>query len=118
VTNQELRELDDWIAINVMGLKFNGHHWVLKSDENLCAKLGGHCPEYTTDPAAAMAVLEKCAATNAAGKTITIVIFSELEHGRFGVGCEAAYEKDEIDPQFATTLPLAICLFARKLFEK
>ena len=69
MTDKELRELDAWIAGCVMGWKLvSGTKFKIKPDEYfvhsvLGVVLSGNesnpfCP--TTDPAAAMMVLEKC----------------------------------------------------------
>jgi len=65
-------------------------------------------PHYTTDPAAAMAVLERCAEKEA--KEFDGVQIDKLESGWIVSTCE-------VDAH-APTLPLAITLFAKKLFEK
>lgn len=63
-------------------------------------------PLYTTDPAAAMQVLEKCA------EKVAILDFITLAKGPDGwlvASCLAQAE--------AETLPLTICKFARELFK-
>lgn len=76
-------------------------------------------PCYTTSPAEAMRVLEKCAERGKASEH-NILIYQPVgqEPAKWAVGAEFVYVDDEIEPCFADTLELAICLFARKLFEK
>ena len=114
-TDTELRELDAWIAVNVFGATAaldrgfacrdgDDRHTVRFSKEAGWTV----CPLYTTDPAAAMSVLEKC-----------------VEKENDGVVCGRLREKwcatrNGWGGGFheAQTLPLAICLFARELFKE
>ncbi len=102
LNEKELNELDEWIAINVMGLKLNANGMIetwpdpkrpeLRDD--LCVQ------NYTTDKAAAMEVLEKCCEKEVVridGKAIV------LDDGGWIEG---------------DTLQLSICLFAKELFQK
>jgi hypothetical protein len=124
MTDKELRELDVEIAIKVFGYK-----WALFSDgisqlephtSKWIERHGGKwvdspsgeldtvgAPHYTTDPAAAMAVLEKCAEKCC----LTMeMIYYDGPHWRI-------YVEDIDGAAYAPTLPLAIALFAKKLYE-
>lgn len=136
---QELRELDAWIAEHVMGTKNmfglkkrgfwyrpNAHGytdrqseaWQLPFEEAKKHEYphGGHddrvtvceieIPSYTSNPAAAMQVLEKCAEK-------TTVALNQGTTGWFISDCDK-----KLRFAVAETLPLAICLFAKKLFSK
>lgn len=119
MNDTELRELDAWIAEHVMG-------WTIFKTTDDWHKAGSptsrtiqvldqtphfDIPKYTTDPAAAMMVLEKCGSEN------TIAIYFGTD-GVWHVEHENIYE-DRVDFQAkAETLPLAICLFAKQLFSK
>lgn len=67
-------------------------------------------PAYSTDPAAAMTVLEKCAERLG---NYSVQIIGSPKHGYSITG-----SGERMEQCFADTLPLAICLFARALFEK
>lgn len=155
MTNQELREMDAWIAEHVMGWQWfrfrmkktdtaknagkgydrwqqlipPGDNWHLHPKYNAIKQPQGK-GQYledetdlsmfkpTTDRAAAMEVLEKCVQSNVAGVQGNVEIFQEPMNGLFGICYTAAYKKKSIEPVFAETLPLAICLFSRKLFSQ
>jgi hypothetical protein len=139
MTEQELRELDAWIAEHVMGYKwFLFHHdesltrqpyFLLSQPSTWQVRHGGTLVEqgpkpteekdlgsvykYTTDPAYAMEVLKKCAE-----KWIVTV-----ELGKDGSGQSYAWVArlnlgTEDNFKCAPTLELAICLFAKQLFAK
>jgi hypothetical protein len=76
--------------------------WWISPDETEAA---ADCEEYTTDPAAAMLVLEKC--NERLGGTA--VCIATLGDNFFVWTGSLSQTKGE-------TLPLAICLFAQKLF--
>ena len=124
MTDKELRELDAWIAEHVMG-------WITECHEDRVLffppdldtekkrrkwSYGISINRYTTDPAAAMMVLEKC-----------IMYLSDKfgsvdldHHGKFEIAAmmRGEYAADTENDVDAETLPLAICLFAKKLFSK
>lgn len=129
MTTQELRELDEWIAEHVMEYRW----WfdVLALECMLCRpdetwperkgfKLHDGKPfgakdfsdlslfKPTTDPAAAMMVLEKC--ISGAGRSAFLTKTSDGWIVGFATGKSLS--------AFAETLPLAICLFAKQLFSK
>ena len=123
MNNQELRKLDAWIAERVMGYQCgfwaefaasgppatNGRIW-MTLDKPVDAHGIPFCP--TTDPAAALAVLEKCFKHN---EDTTVEIYVGAgegpEYKRYWcVGDGRVYGMSE-------TLPLAICLFAKELFK-
>ena len=117
---KELRDLDLWIAEHVMAYT-RGHPGGCAKEywQPPPYKFGvipvEKVPKFTTNPADAMAVLEKCAekctvtiecAKNASGDWQAMV--SRLnQEGRKTV---------EDFCKVADTLPLAICLFSKKIF--
>ena len=108
-TEKELRELDAWIYKHVM--KFLNSDF---RDEN-SNELWNHHKAFspTTDPAAAMLVLERCVEKNDLYDAI-VVSFNNNQW----IVSSFCNEANEIKEQegVAETLPLAICLFAKKLF--
>lgn len=117
MTTTELRDLDAYIAEHVFGATRaidkgfacgdgDDRHTVrFNRDEGWTA-----CPFYTTDSAAAIKVLERCAER-----------FEHLEimrtcEGKYMVWVHGRglYKRDRI----ANTLPLAICLLAQQLFKE
>lgn len=137
MTEKELRELDAWIAEHVMGLAQEyavmkcGRFYRPKSCgyTDSIAEAGRYSkadalreivrgepmkiipfptPRYTTNPAAAMMVLEKCAQ-----KYTNLEI--EFIDGTWTVG---RWRGSNTTEATAETLPLAICLFARELYSK
>jgi hypothetical protein len=98
MTQKELRELDAWVAENVIG-------WHL-TDIDMTSE---DYPRYTTDHAAAMEVLKKCAFGNR--------ITCWYSDGTWNVDNLRGYASYEHEAQ-AETLELAICIFAKKLFSK
>ena len=127
-TEKELRELEAWIAEHVMGYEerqcYNGSQriegqtfWVCKGRQVVAPSFNGkhRFPPFATDPAAAMQVLEKCAEMlrkdcNSVEILRNTTGWAVCSLYRDGFGHE---EHDTVE---AETLPLAICLFARKLF--
>ena len=116
MTATELRQLDAWIAENVMG---NQQRKIRVTDGRKLVryeflKVGTNeiCPEYTTDPAAAMEVLKKCCEAMAVNVEIWKAGNGEwvcrMVSGRNSRNCVGT----------ANTIELAICLFAKKLFTK
>lgn len=106
----ELRELDAWIAFHVTQKTTS----LIKINESNCWLV----PRYSAEGDAAMAVLEKCAEK-------TSVSITKDADEKFSVEWWIAEPKG-IAPiegsrwhQIVTaqTLPLAICLFAKKLFN-
>lgn len=106
---KQMRELDSWTAEHVMGWAFrmnysgSGNEW---HDSEGCERSSSP-DSYTTDPAAAMQVLEKCSQGQA------IKVWYSTVHKQWACADDGCF-----DTQYAATLPLAICLFAKKLFEK
>jgi hypothetical protein len=120
MTNTELRELDAWIAENVMGWKRanflssygKGRFMVSRETGDIMAyDLKGEGFQPTTDPAAAMEVLKKCGKT----KKNAIEIFC-LRPDENRSGKESYWVNDPKTE--SETLELAIALFAKKLFTK
>lgn len=118
MSDQELRELDAWIAEHVMAYK-RGHPGGCKVEywQPPPFKFGvipvDRLPRFTTDQAAAMEVLKKCmeyvdghcqrSLVSVRPKEVALV----TEFGAF-----TSYTGN------ADTFELAICLFAQKLFSK
>lgn len=109
MTEKEMRELDAWIAENVFGETVESgavySKDFTKDEMGFCLTgIAYPVPNYTTDPAAAMTVLEKCAEKD---PTISI---QKCQNGwrAFSINAHA------LD---CDTLPLAIAKLARKLFE-
>ena len=107
MSTQELRELDAWIEINLFGrvdVKVEGSTFgeISWDSDKMPVR------QFSTDPAAAMQVLEKCCekldAPDKYNPGVSPIVKSV---GRFWVG-----------NQNGQTLPLAICLFAKQLFTK
>jgi hypothetical protein len=112
MNEKEMRELDCWLAINVMGNSIHnaasakGEQWYWSAVNNCVMDSYAHSFKPTDDPAAAMQVLEKCC-----NKT-TLAI----NHGTTGWWVSDCDKKSRF--AVAETLPLAICLLARKVFAK
>jgi hypothetical protein len=121
LTEQEIVELNGWIAVNVMkwesvfsGLGFRYWHdgyefteWVSGEAIPYPRKLF----KPTTDPAAAMLVLERCLEKEE-------LVISKSPHG-FLIESHDTNQYETCDSDIyaeAPTLPLAICLFAKQLF--
>jgi len=103
----EQRELDAWIAENVMGWDLGeskpGHGWPWFGEFGFGDEQE-KIPHYTTDPAAAMEVLKKCSEET---------YITTRRHKR----CWSMSGSNGMTIE-AETLELAICLFAKKLFSK
>lgn len=140
MSDTELRELDAWIAEHVMGWTVKSrtsphsgssreHFWFEPGNDiepkyrgltytmSPSGNVGGErcAPEiahYTTDPAAAMWVLEKCC--DDAPNAVEII----HEFNPWEVRTRKSNKPGDFLEVHAETLPLAICLFARKLFSK
>lgn len=150
MNDKEMRELDAWVAEHVMGLppcyvvikrglfyRLGDRGYTSKMSEagrytleEAKAREWRHdeqvtyapwqCEKYTTDPAAAMLVLEKCVARCILSRAeIGIGEYSDLD-GFQGFKVHAfCFSSQKVEASsVAETLPLAICLFAKKLFQK
>lgn len=126
LTPEQHAELNAWIAENVIGLVSIGQdaemqerwlpkeiHAVIKriSYEELSNHFLYEIPEYATSPADAMEVLEKCA--EKVSDAIRYRVNYNRPDGKHGFSC---FEIPQVVA--AETLPLAIVLFAKALFEK
>lgn len=112
-----MRELDAWVAENVM-------EWTNIEPHPNCGFLGD-CPTgsksrcavsyLTTDPAAAFAVLEKC------GDKASMTVVKGETTGEWYVIADRSetypMPNGELPNAKAETLALAVCLFARKLYD-
>lgn len=126
----EQRELDAWIAEHVMGYRWylltekSGQYCALHQPSHWQERLGAvpvdhprkddkrevDVPCYTTDPAAAMEVLRRCLKHyGKRGGSIRIHF-----NGQSGFGLS---DNDNRHFTFAAPIELAICQFARRLFE-
>jgi hypothetical protein len=133
VSETELRELDAWIAENVMGweLAKDEYHarmslsksYCISSDKTVCF---GHQGQFslfkpTTNPAAAMELLKKCGEQGILKGEFKLPV-SIFRRGDLqwvvSENCEDAPEHEFYIVVEAETLELAICLFAKKLFTK
>lgn len=112
IEKEELIDLSYWIA----GKLFDKHAFEPHPINNsLCEICNKNChddihiwPHYTTDPAAAMIVLEKCLERTKDDPCLYIgKLDSEYLIGSEIIGVEGC----------SKTLPLAIALFARELFS-
>ena len=122
LTPAQLRELDAWIAEHLFGTTITDDYSKVGEPNHAYRPwigVSGTVPRYTTDPAAAMQVLEKCADD-------TSITITRDADGQFSVEWWADEVKG-VEPipgskwhqiKTAPTLPLAICLFARELFKE
>ena len=114
MTEQELRELDAWIASNIFNLEvFN--HKIMGPILMVCSSTGDSVrtpiPAYTTCSAAAMLVLERCLEhDNKYGHKPSLVLTKNEE------GFNLINVGFELHKTTSSTFPLTICLFAKKLF--
>ena len=98
LTPAQLSELDSWIDLHVM-----------QSPQGQAI-----CRSYHADPAAAMQVLEKCATQfDLLGDDHAVCISRAM--GSWEVMESDTSKGIRVE---ASTLPIAICLFARDLFEE
>lgn len=111
MSTKEMRELDAWIHEHVFGKCLFDEHRI---NNALCRKCCMDCSSEThrvksptTDPAAAMEVLRICAK-----KDVTIQIRKQ-DSGEWCV-----WDVQSWSDGTASTLELAICLYAKKLFTK
>lgn len=124
MSEKELRELDAWIAEHVMGCKpwdeekvrciLQPNEFVLSIPSKIVrARIGaGQTADFepTSNHASAMMVLEKCF------ERVGLIDMSRVKVEPFNF-CVGATYKTGCESE-ASTLPLAICLFAKKLFTK
>lgn len=130
MTDSEMRELDAWIAEHVFGYRwfafeggkgnrfcdlqipstFQERHGGIQCDAPLVGyerDIGG-VPRYSKEARPALEVLEKCF------DKVGLIDAHRVKCGEFNFCIGATYVTDsEVE---AKTLPLAICLFAKKLF--
>ncbi len=131
-----MRELDVWIALNVMGWKrmtFNDYlktcgfnerltNYYHNLDGSIAADFDWACDcgqtntswRPTDNPAHAMEVLKKCC-ERGCGKFSTVIWKFQ---GEWNIDAQCVDVKDEFNAVEAETLELAICQFAKKLFTK
>ena len=121
LTIEQMRELDAWIAEHVMGWSRSPHvlqdgqigfyqfsHGGIEVRVASGERLFSFSP--TTDPAAAMLVLEKCY------ERVGLIDMSRVKVAPFNFCIGATYSTG-LEAE-AETLPLTICLFAKQLFSK
>ena len=115
MSETELRELDAWIAEHVFGFK--------KTRRDFDSAITGYgfdannkfavLPSPTTSPDDAMKVLEKCCDERFATSIQKNKVSWKVSRIYWG-----PFRMHESEVTFAETLPLAICLFSKKLFSK
>lgn len=126
---KELRELDAWIAENVMGKKAisrDGQRPTKGTEDDYFVRewihISGSLPRYTTDPASAMLVLEKCAEKRTAeGYDVyrpDATLCVSAPHPDWENKWVIMSDASGTSVAEAGTFPLAICLFAKQLFSK
>lgn len=132
MNEKELRDLDAWIAKNVFGWKPETRK--MYAGENNVKGFGlnqhlgrGDCERkfindylfpldrYSTDPAAAMQVLEKCAEKLAPQR---LHIYAPTGACKIWLVSDCEGHNSTPSSGSAENLPEAICLFAQKLFSK
>lgn len=124
-SEKELRKLDAWICEKAMGWKQvrdlqkiekGGEFFLHETDGPFVHERQNYIKKFspTTDPSAAMTVLEKCTQEieNRLGELDCLQI--QWHDGEWAV---CSFDDDDI-PVKSPTLSLSICRFARKLFEK
>ena len=114
MNTEEMRELDAWIFQHVFGYipwreeEYPHRNGWAKGDEYGEKVLDYDKPEFTTSPADALAVLRECY-PQVGGSSIQTAF----------IGQYLVWHGDNFDQRVkADTIELAICLFARQLFEK
>lgn len=132
--SDENRELDGWIFENIIGGTvalcskycptcrecFSYEHIEKDGAHKRCGtKMEWDFPHYTTDPAAAMMVFEKC------GELCTVTIEcskNTLGEMQWMVSKLSGNHRNDLMVEewckCAPTLPLAICLFSKQLFTQ
>lgn len=136
MSDKELRELEIWLAEHLFGYKWyrfeaGGKHWFTQTHPSAWVQRQGgieappegtemnsDAPRYTTDPAAAMEVLKKCAEE----QTVTVEHSDKNQLGQpqWLVALLGEHDGDYVEEfcKCAPTLELAICLFAKQVFHK
>ena len=121
----ELRELEVWIGEHIFGGKITRTphlatdvYMQTESDRRLMMS-PYPVPRYTEDKAAAMEVLEKCVETVTSERLGLdgVVVFSPHEQVMPEWTVRTRDESRGAVIVEGKTLPLAICLFAKKLYE-
>jgi hypothetical protein len=118
MTTTEMREFDAWIAVNLFGYE----HRQIKPcaifpDGGMAWHNGNGAVDYlhgyTTDPAAAMEVLKKCADKVSKIDNVCLCV----RGGKWSIWyCDG--DAGTICESESKTIELAICKFAKKLFGK
>ncbi len=124
-TEQELSELNAWIAEHVMGWAeckvyelgstcgIESHFVIMGGIVHRWAPVDWPAFEPTTDPAASMLVLEKCLSKLGNDQSISLCL---IDKGHNIMAVDNSFKIfAEAD---GSNLPLAICLFAKHLFSK
>jgi len=116
MSEKEMRELDEWIATRIFGWqKFREEefpHRTLWSEGDPGSRVWDEPDFYTTDPAAAMQVLEKC--VEFGGVLVTRPFYHNEKKELWTIRDGEMGDMTEV----GETLPLAICKFAKELFSK
>lgn len=129
MSDVELRSLDAWIAEHVMGYEerqsYRGSSvikgetfWVVAGRAATSPAFKGQhrFPEFSTEPAAAMQVLEKCGDGQLSRGGETDMCIRKSVSGWIIDEITTGEDYGMLKTATAATLPLAICLFAKKLF--
>ncbi len=126
---QELRELDEWIAMRIFG-KYPLIAEVKWRNEDGTPKgwgqwgdIGGTngswpLPHYTTDKAAAMEVLERCIIEVNRHDLPDVIVVDRNPAKAWFVYLYGAVKRESKTISREDTFELAICLFAKQLFSK
>lgn len=126
MTTKELRELDAWIAENVMGWKVDyesarrkhGPGWLCQTRRNDNATWC-RLPDFSVASSYAMDVLKKCA-DRLYEKDASIIICQHPvndENDKSPLYWSVSHDH-QLSESIAQTLELAIALFAKQLFSK
>jgi hypothetical protein len=114
-----MRDLDAWVAERVIGNRVTGAPSALlvetlyETNDRMESLMmpSQRLKNYTTDPAAAMQVLEKCHEQCC----VETGLFENISGSKRGHFARSVYKDVESE---AETLSLAICHFAKQLFSK
>lgn len=118
MTTPEMRELDVWLANNVLGLEARQIQPGMFAVINKRGRIEKELPYYTTDPASAMLVLEQLLVRGEAHlmKLPAKFVITLCSPGDATCG-DAPFQPSKTNLYVeGETLPLTICLFAKQLF--
>lgn len=116
----EMRELDAWIAENVMGkmISFGAVvYWHQLPSGEPKEIQDGPIDYYTSDPAAAMQVLEKCSEKMFSDCQDTNMCISKSVDGWIVDQITTGEDYGSLISSVGETIPITIALFAKQLFS-